>query len=99
MCLIIKYPAHKETRRLLLNDQVNSIRLACSTFYNILLSSTTILRKTFKNTVKCNDMHYAMKYSFSNPFLWEEKYPRIAYSHKGAADTGENSTSVDIQLL
>ena len=42
-----------------------------------------------------------MKHSIYSPLLWEDKYPRIVYSHNGAADTGENSTLVfqDIQLL
>ena len=32
-----------------------------------------------------------MKHSFSSPLLWEDKYPRIVYSHNSAAETGEHS--------
>ena len=38
-----------------------------------------------------------MKHSFYSPLLWENKYPRIVYSHNGATDTREHSTSVPSQ--
>ena len=35
-----------------------------------------------------------MKHGFFSPLLWEYQYPKIEYSHNGAADTREHSTSV-----